>query len=149
MSGLSWLWMEYPQQTQRIFNRADGSVSVAGRECWILIVEDFFFLSLLGALCTDSCSTPSPRSRVLVTAIWPASGEAYELTLVHCFTAGPNYISYREPAMKQDRQWHYTYTQWHSRHSYKPIPSPSSQDIHDPSWIPSELMLPQTELSRL
>ena len=32
-------------------------------------------------------------------------------------------------AMKQDRQWYYTYTQWHSHHSYNTNPNPSSQDI--------------------
>ena len=43
-------------------------------------------------------STGSP-----IAAMWPASGEAYELTPMHCFTAGANQISYREPAMKQDK----------------------------------------------
>ena len=32
-------------------------------------------------------------------------------------------------AMKQDRPWYYTYTLWHSRHSYNTNPNPSSQDI--------------------
>ena len=86
---LGWPWMEHAQRTLRNFSRPDCSVRVAGRDGRIPTVEDFF-LCLLGALCPDNCSTPRPRPRLLVTAIWPASGEANELMLMHCFTAGPN-----------------------------------------------------------
>ena len=33
---------------------------------------------------------PCQKSRGPEAAMWPASGEAYELTPIHCFTAGPN-----------------------------------------------------------
>ena len=35
-------------------------------------------------------SSPWPRLPLPEAAMWPASGEAYELTPMHCFTAGPN-----------------------------------------------------------